>query len=62
LEVECERCLVFEDSLAGLHAARSAGMRTIAIGREPNREALADYTITDFRDLPVHFFENLGGR
>jgi HAD superfamily hydrolase (TIGR01509 family) len=62
LKVECGRCLVFEDSLAGLNAARSAGMRTISIGRGPEREALADHVITNYRDLPDDFFDVLGGK
>ncbi len=53
LGVESARCLVFEDSEAGLLAARAAGMRTVAIGgrREP-----ADLAVDDFTQLPPGFF------
>jgi len=35
LDVSPERCLVFEDSLAGIEAARHAGMRTIVVTNTP---------------------------
>ena len=61
LGVAPESCLVFEDSRAGLMAARAAGMCCIAITRgvpERVRQAaeLADDAIDDFRDLPDGFF------
>jgi HAD superfamily hydrolase (TIGR01509 family) len=63
LNVSRKRCLVFEDSRAGLQAAKSAGMWTVAITRNPD-EAVgpgkiqnADYTIRDFKALPRTFFE-----
>lgn len=62
LGVAAARCLAFEDSVAGLTAARAAGMTTIAIAR--NREgdarraleALATHVIADFTELPEGFF------
>ncbi|MGB0640077.1 MAG: HAD-IA family hydrolase, partial [Myxococcota bacterium] len=60
LGVECARCLVFEDSLAGLQAARSAGMRTIAIGPSTEKQPLSDHMVVDFHHLPDDFFESLG--
>ena len=54
LGVEPRRCLVFEDSEAGLLAARAAGMRTVVIGgrREP-----ADLAVDDFTQLPPGFWQ-----
>ena len=57
LGVECGRCLVFEDSVAGLTAGHAAGMRTIAIGGHHAGSPVADIAIADFTALPVDFFD-----
>lgn len=57
-----EHCLVFEDSVAGLQAARSAGMYTIAIAGSDDPAAharlapLADEVMTNFNSLSANFF------
>jgi len=48
LGVEPESCMVFEDSHSGLTAAKSAGMRAIAITGDNNRND-PKYTIADGR-------------
>ena len=63
LEVEPGDALVFEDSRAGLLAARAAGMRSLFVtccaddiaGNAP----LATASFTDYRSLPPHFWEQL---
>jgi len=60
LGVDCAECLVFEDSVAGLQAARAAGMRTVAIGRDGGSDSPADLVIADFTELPQGFFDRLG--
>ena len=60
LGVDPRSCLVFEDSLAGLQAARSAGMQAVAIThRCPDIEqatALSNLAVSDYRELPPDFF------
>ena len=54
-DIPCERCLVVEDSLAGIMAAKSAGMVCVAVntsfGFEELKKAGADYTVDDLCGL-----------
>ena len=60
VDVEPARCLVFEDSIAGLQAARAAGMTVIAIMHRSNdpagATAIADIAIRDYSELPDAFY------
>ncbi len=60
LGVDAQACLVFEDSLAGLRAARAGGMQAVAIThRTPDIDAawaLSDLAVSDYRGLPPDFF------
>lgn len=60
LQTRPDRCLVFEDSVAGLRAAKAAGMRTIAIthsAHDPDEaRRVAERSIADFRELSPDFF------
>lgn len=59
------QCLVFEDSIAGLEAARAAGMWSAAITfRSPDEKRageIAHLTARDFHELPADFLERIGG-
>jgi beta-phosphoglucomutase len=48
-----EKCLVFEDAVVGIDAARSAGMKVIAVSttHPPDELKEADLVIRDFNDL-----------
>lgn len=57
LGVEPEKCLVFEDIVPGIMAAKNAGMRAFAVDDEYSKDVweekkkTADYYITDYRDF-----------
>jgi HAD superfamily hydrolase (TIGR01509 family) len=65
LGVHPKNCVVFEDSIPGIRAAKAAGMATIAIThRCPNLELatkLADKTIKNYKELPEDFFSIISG-
>ena len=58
-------CLVFEDSQAGLLAAKAAGMRSMFVmccaADIPGNTLLATAACTDFRSLPPGFWEQVAG-
>jgi beta-phosphoglucomutase-like phosphatase (HAD superfamily) len=63
LGVEPAESVVFEDSEAGLLAARAAGMRSMFItcvaADIPENSARATATFTDYERLPPRFWEDL---
>jgi len=62
LEVEPQRCLVVEDSSAGIAAGRAAGMTVVAV-RAGNfaghDQSLAHHTVDTLDDLDGAFLEEL---
>lgn len=58
LNTEPEDCVVFEDSVAGVEAANTAGMVSIGIGKE---EVLgdADFVFKDFTEISEDFIKQL---
>lgn len=52
------RCLVFEDSAAGIEAALAAGATVIAVGAPAGQERW----LTDYHQLPPDFFASASGR
>jgi beta-phosphoglucomutase len=53
------RCVVVEDALVGIEAARRAGIRTIGVSRVPGFEA--DLVVASLEDLPADAFTRLIG-
>ncbi len=60
LQVEPERCLVFEDIIPGIQAGKAAGMKVCAvedaysIAIKDEKAAMADYYIENFRDIVLN--------
>jgi beta-phosphoglucomutase family hydrolase len=56
-----EQCVVIEDAVLGVEAARNAGMAVIAISTimPPEQLQQADMVIKDFTEVNVYTFENL---
>lgn len=65
LGIKPERCLVFEDTPAGIRAGKSAGMRVCAIydayakERQEENRRMADYYIQDFYQVLNGMYESL---
>jgi beta-phosphoglucomutase family hydrolase len=55
LNIQPDRCLVFEDALAGIAAARSAGMKIAGVATSLPKERLSetDRIINDFREITI---------
>ena len=53
-----EKCVVFEDSLAGIQAANTAGMTSIGIG-EAGILSEAHYVFKDFTEISNEFLHKL---
>lgn len=51
-------CVVFEDALAGIEAAKAAGMTAIGIGKASNLPG-ADYVFKDFTQISTEFIDQL---
>ena len=53
-----ENCVVFEDALAGIEAANTAGMESIGIG-DVKILSDADYGFKDFTEIGLNFLDDL---
>lgn len=58
LKIEPNKCVVFEDSVAGIQAANSANMISIGIGEEDILNE-ADYVFSDFTKMNNDFLSEL---
>jgi len=64
LQTDAGECLVFEDSIPGIQAARNAGMQVVAVTCGSHNveqiSSMADMAIKDYSELEDHFFERIG--
>jgi len=61
LGIPPEQCLVFEDSHAGVSAAKTAGMWCVALARDaahPQDLSRADWVLSDLADFSVEAFQS----
>ena len=58
LDAPPSRCIVVEDAVPGIEAARRAGMRSIGVSRSGS--LAADLVVKSLADLPNSAFEDLG--
>jgi len=58
LGLKPEDCIVFEDALAGIEAANTAGMISIGIG-DKNTLTQARYNFNDFTEIDIDFIKEL---
>ncbi|MCB0449712.1 beta-phosphoglucomutase [Mariniflexile maritimum] len=58
LKLPPENCIVFEDAIAGIEAAKNARMLSVGIGNKKTLSA-ADYNFNDLTELPANFFKEL---
>ena len=52
-QIDPAACVVFEDSQAGVRAAKAAGMRSVAITAASSEAPPADYATTDWRGVAM---------
>lgn len=58
MKVDPKSCIVFEDAVAGVKAANTAGMLSIGIGRSAILHE-ADYVFNDFTEIPDAFLSKI---
>jgi len=58
LELMPEQCVVFEDAVAGIDAAKAAGMKTVGIG-DKNMLTKADYVVSGLDKINIEDLINL---
>lgn len=58
LNLKSEECIVFEDAVAGVQAAKRAGMKVVGVGEEEVLKG-ADKVIKNFENINLTFIESI---
>lgn len=58
MHIKPEHCVVFEDAIAGIEAAKNAGMFAIGVGDKKTLHK-ADYNVNNLTEISERFFETL---
>ena len=61
LHINPQECLVFEDAISGIRAARAAGMKVVGIATTHSNEELnlADTVVDNFKGVSLDFLNNI---
>lgn len=62
MQIPPSRCVVLEDAVAGLNAARAAGMKCVGVvssGRTRDELAAADYVVNDLTELSAEVLKTI---
>ena len=61
LRIEPADCLVFEDAISGIKAAKAAGMKVVGIATTHSKEelSLADTVVNNFEDVNLNFLNTV---
>jgi len=58
LSVDPKECIVIEDGVSGMIAARVAGMRCVALAQNGQENLPADLVVDDLRKVPLEWFKH----
>jgi len=61
LHVKPEECIVFEDALSGIEAAKAAGMKVVGIATTHSKDelSLANKVVEDFKEVNLSFLNSV---
>ncbi len=61
LQINPQECVVFEDAVSGIKAAKAAGMKVVGISSTHSQEelSLADRVVNNFEDVNIEFLNNV---
>ncbi len=63
LDIKAKECIVIEDSITGINAAKKAGIKVIAVETTLSKEQLqeADWVVESIKDIDLETIKKIGG-